>query len=886
MKRADYSKWITGILLAICAFCWFVPQTFGKGGSPEYVPGEVLVKFKRTMTASNRTSILTASGMSVLKEFPGIGVFRVKIRTNDTVPGATKRLAANPGVLYAEPNYIQHAVATLPNDPLFNNLWGLNNTGQTGGTPDADIDAPEAWDVSLGSSDMVVCVIDTGVTYTHPDLAANMWTNAVELGGTSGVDDDGNGYVDDIYGINAVTGSGDPMDDNAHGTHCSGTIAAVGNNGVGVAGVNWNARIMGCKFLDSGGSGSTDDAIECIEYAITKGADVMSNSWGGGGFSQALADAIEDANSAGILFVAAAGNDGSDNDAFPFYPASYDNTNIIAVAATDHNDGMASFSNYGRTSVDVGAPGVDIFSTFLTGAHLSSGCNDDDSDGYGYCSGTSMACPHVAGLSALTMSAFPSETPLEIKRRIMRTVDPLASLAGDTVSDGRINAHRALTEAIVGPHIYYVDPPGGSVGDTVTLAGDTVGSIQGSGFVTFSNGQNAAVSSWSDVQIKCQVPAGAETGNVTVTTDEGTSNGVLFTIVIPYYTESLKPQEFIGDGTGQGWQADDGCWQYYLPFAFPYFDASYSSVNICSNGFLDFTNENAWFSNSVADFKFRAMIAPLWDDLKTNGTDEDIFIHQPSAESVAIRWDGSTYSGDYPVDVEVILFQDGAIQFNYGAGNTGLTPTIGISRGDGLYYHLSPHNDQGVLTNAESDLYIPVSLTCSDNDLDGYGSPGSHACTYYQADCDDSNPGVNPGTIEGQVGDPTCSDILDNDCDAMTDLDDPGCVPCVDNDNDGYGDPASVSCTHPELDCNDSLSEVNPGATENCTNTVDDDCNRLIDNADPACKTSGWAAATPAQASAYSSSGQPGSEVWNHLAVFLLPIGLVVVLRLIQRKRT
>ena len=238
---------------------------------------------------------------------------------------------------------------------------------------------------------MVVGVIDTGIDYKHEDLAANIWINPGEIP-DNGIDDDNNGYVDDIHGINSITGSGDPMDDHYHGTHCAGIIGAVGDNGKGITGVNWTVKIIGIKFV-SGGFGLDSDAVESINYAVglrNRGVNirVLSNSWGGGGYSQSLLDAINQANTSGILFVAAAGNNSSDNDASLFYPASYDTLNVLAVASTDHNDNLSSFSNYGATTVDIAAPGSSILSTYPNNNYYST-------------SGTSMATPHVAGAAAL-----------------------------------------------------------------------------------------------------------------------------------------------------------------------------------------------------------------------------------------------------------------------------------------------------------------------------------------------------------------------------------------------------------------------------------------------------------------------------------------------------
>ena len=229
---------------------------------------------------------------------------------------------------------------------------GAPQHGQSGGTPDADIDAPETWSFQTGAQ-VVIGVIDTGVDRTHPDLAANIWTNPGEIAG-NGLDDDGNGYVDDVHGWDFVNGDNDPMDDHGHGTHCAGTIAGIGDNGIGVAGVCWSARIMALKFLDAGGYGTTSDAVLAVEYATANGARLTSNSWGRHGYSAALYDAIAAARDAGALFIAAAGNDGVNNDLSPHYPSSYDLSDIIAVAATDRNDGLANFSCYGAASVDVG----------------------------------------------------------------------------------------------------------------------------------------------------------------------------------------------------------------------------------------------------------------------------------------------------------------------------------------------------------------------------------------------------------------------------------------------------------------------------------------------------------------------------------------------------
>ena len=338
---------------------------------------------------------------------------------------------------YVQPNAVLHNQATMSNDTSFINQWGLNNTGQfTGSVADADIDAPEAWDLHTGSNEIVVGIIDTGVKYDQADLKNNMWINPGEIA-HNGIDDDGNGFIDDIYGYDFVNNDGNPADDNGHGTHVAGIVAADGNNGFGVSGVSWNSKIMALKFMGRDGTGSTSDAVRAINYATMMktqyGVDIQitNNSWGGQGYSTSLYNAIVANKEAGMLFIAAAGNESQDNDATPYYPADYNVENIITVAATDWTDQLASYSNYGATSVDVAAPGTYIYSTVTTGAS-------------GYMSGTSMAAPMVSGLAALAWSYDPDASWQQIKAAILDNGDTLASLDGKVATGKRINAYNTL----------------------------------------------------------------------------------------------------------------------------------------------------------------------------------------------------------------------------------------------------------------------------------------------------------------------------------------------------------------------------------------------------------------------------------------------------------
>ncbi len=352
---------------------------------------------------------------------------------------------------YVEPDYVGTLNAT-PTDAAFldGRLWGLRNQGQNGGKIGADINAVKAWDLTTGSTNVIVAVMDTGIRYTHVDLAANMWVNPDEI--RNGIDDDNDGYIDDIHGINAITGSGLPLDDNNHGSHVSGTIGAVGNNSGPHVGVNWTVRLMAVKIGTSDGLILISSAISGSEYAVNHGARIENHSWGGYSFSQALFDSIAAARDNGVLWVVAAGNERNDNDQLPAYPASYDLDNIISVAALDRADRLANFSNYGATAVDIGAPGVEIF---------SSTAESDTS--YAFFAGTSMASPHVAGVAALILAKYPGASLDELKARILLTAVRIPALQGKTTTGGRVNAFGALNATPDGKLEVSVTPDSGGV---------------------------------------------------------------------------------------------------------------------------------------------------------------------------------------------------------------------------------------------------------------------------------------------------------------------------------------------------------------------------------------------------------------------------------------
>src|SRR5262245_570090 len=426
----SHRPWISRILVLAAALILSPPSNSSAAPPPRIIPGELIVRYKDDATPSTRANFRARANADLGKDFRILKLEHVRLRGMST-EAAIRRYARDPDVLYVEPNY-EITLDAIPNDPRFGELYGMRNTGQTGGTPGADIRATNAWDVFTGDPNLKIGIIDTGVDYNHPDLAANVWTNPGEIPNNN-QDDDNNGYVDDVHGYDFVNNDGDPFDDNGHGSHCAGTIAGVGNNNVGVTGVNWNAKVIGIKFLSAGGSGSTDGAIASVQYAIAVGCKLTSNSWGGGGFSQALLDVINLAGAAGQLFVAAAGNASANTDVSPHYPSSYDSPYIIAVAATDHNDNLASFSNFGATTVDLAAPGVAILSCQPGG-------------GYQLLSGTSMATPHVSGVVGLAMGRFPNATNLFVKQLILNSADVKPQLAGRVLTGARLNAFLAIAD--------------------------------------------------------------------------------------------------------------------------------------------------------------------------------------------------------------------------------------------------------------------------------------------------------------------------------------------------------------------------------------------------------------------------------------------------------
>jgi subtilisin family serine protease len=429
------------------------------------VPGEFIVRFKPGASEDKKVSALKKSGgvardliapnariaRAITQPAPASEQLKV-VKVTGNVAAAQVALENDPNVLYVEPNYKTHIEAeVIPNDFEFDALYGVLNTGANGGKIGADIKATEAWNVTRGSRDVVVAVIDTGIDFFHEDLRGNMWINPREIPG-NGIDDDGNGYIDDVYGYDFVSNDSSPFDDHFHGTHVAGIIGATGNNGIGVVGVCWQVRLMAVKAFDQQGSGDVATAVSAIHYAVANEARVINASWSAGDRSRALADAVEEARAAGVVFVAAAGNSHSGN---PFYPAGYDS--VIAVASVNNKDEMSPFTNFGR-HVDLSAPGEQILSTIPDGRYDS-------------ISGTSMSTPYVAGAAALVITRHPEFTPAQVANILKNTTDPIQSFT--YIGTGRLNVLKALQVDIPLPDADINAPA--IIQGKVNLIGDAAG---------------------------------------------------------------------------------------------------------------------------------------------------------------------------------------------------------------------------------------------------------------------------------------------------------------------------------------------------------------------------------------------------------------------------
>ena len=695
----------------------------------------LLVRFRQAGDVLAQDAIHATVGAERVRSFKLIPVDVVRLAPSMDAEAAMAAYRSRPEVAYVVPRQQVHILA-VPNDPRFAELWGLRNTGQTGGTAGADIHAVDAWNTTTGSRNVIVAVIDTGIDYNHPDLAANVWTNPGEIAG-NGIDDDSNGIIDDIHGArwtsnNGTPTSGDPMDDHSHGTHCAGTIGGVGNNSVGVAGVNWQVSIMGLKFLNGSGSGSNVDAIAAIEYAVDQGAHFTSNSWGGGGHDAALRDAIAAAGAAGQLFVAAAGNDSLNTDVSPHYPSSYDLDSIVSVASSDHNDARSSFSNVGIVTTDLAAPGSSILST-------------TPGDTYGLKSGTSMATPHVAGVTALLLAQHPGATPAQLKSWLMNGTTPLPAWESLVASGGRLNAAEALrvaalpvgTNPVTGltatsepeattVQLNWSNPAAAALQQVIIRRGTTgypetwtAGSAVYSGTGTsvvdgpLGVGTTVYYSAWavhtgpaySPIAVaRCTVGAGSPTDWFTEQFDAGDSDLANHTITFApvggdnHYAASVATAaDYPVDPTGGTSLplSDDDYESVALGASatFPFFGQNYSTFYVGSNGYITFGEGDSDFSESISDHFELPRISALFDDF-----DPEVgqVTWKQLGDRAVVTWHQvPQYDETDSNSFQVELFFDGTIRITWLAlaatdgvaglsAGTGLPPRLCRKRSDRL----------------------------------------------------------------------------------------------------------------------------------------------------------------------------------------------------------
>lgn len=654
MKRLVLSLFF---LIAICSFL-AASFEFGRTGNPasqrppfnrvdlthgqKYVPGEVLVRFKRGTSRQAMLATHARLGTTLNREFASVpGLHHVKFSADIPVKRALRLYRKDPNVLYAEPNYVLHRF-NVPNDPLFSQQWALANTGQSGGTAGADINATQAWGISTGSSNVVVAVIDTGIDYNHPDLAPNIWSSPTSFTQTYGQ-----------YTINCPAGSHgytpsagnpyacDPMDLDGHGTHVAGIIGAVGNNNLGVSGVNWNVQLMACKMTED--LDTTSGAIDCLDFVKAmkdQGVNIIatSNSYGGTEvYSQALIDAIAAQQQDGILFVAAAGNSFQDNDLVPIYPASLFLPNIISVAATDRNDQMAAFSNFGRYSTHLGAPGVDVLST-LPGQV------------YGVDTGTSMSTPFVTGVAALLKAAHPSWDWRTIRNQILAGGDTIPALA-NTITGKRLNAYGALTcsNSTIGSRLQPTMPnAAGAVGAPTLLAylnincglpngSVTVQSSSGDTITLVDDGTNGDQAAGDGIYTGQWTPAAL--GSYTLSFPGG--DNVNVQVLANYIPSQVTPSDYqyqniSGTNLNLG---DDSVATISSPFPIQFGGGSFSNLYVSSNGTISFTDVFGQFDDYPLPLgatygifppapyaPVTTLVAPFWQDLyPVEGTANNVF---------------------------------------------------------------------------------------------------------------------------------------------------------------------------------------------------------------------------------------------------------------------
>ena len=752
----------------------------------EFVPGELLVRFRPGSAAAKTKSksqlSMTSGGRNLRVEVNHFGgselVDGLKLAraAPENTMAALNALRGHPDVVYAELNYIRHFDA-VPNDTLYASQWALKNASPGGG----GISAESAWDTTTGSNTVVVGVIDSGIDINHRDLKDNIFVNTAETPGNN-IDDDGNGYVDDVNGWDFVGHDRtvfDNANDDAHGTHVAGIIGARGNNSAGIAGVNWNVQIMPLKAL--GPQGGTDATLlEAYNYAKAMkqhgvNLRVLNNSYGGQQFSQSLLDGIKQLGDAGILFIAAAGNDGLNNDVVAHFPATYDLPNVISVASSTSNGLISfSFSNQGPQTVHLAAPGLDIISTTphgYTGEGLNAAATEADGSTYSTFTGTSMATPHVAGAAALALGANPNISLEKLRAAVLFGVDESGGFTNVVITGGRLNANKTVqfasendTTAPATPGNFRINSQNarrielrwneaGDDGLSGRAALDEIrftDSVSGEQFRLHST---RAQDPGTERTVFVSIPIKHQTGQLTLRTFDNVGNSSTANVSVTIalndadpYTVTLgaaAPLTAANSGTAVGIKGDDVTLPVSLPFAFPFFGFTTTSVFASTNGtlYVPIPPDFALPKGNDQDVAFPgrknldnlAMIAGMWADLRTDRNPTDnIYMVQPDLDRVILRWQGVTFGAETPVSFEIEIRRDGTIQTRYGDGNQNLRPVIvGISGGDPDAYLVGTHSSENAplsLTNAQSVTFAlrnppPVPTTDLEVTMTGNPSP-------------------------------------------------------------------------------------------------------------------------------------------------------------------